>query len=133
VLFAARRPAAGIAALALAVAACGGSAASTTAPVAGSPGAGGPIGVDAKEFAFTPSTVAVEAGDVTFHVRNGGAVEHEFEILKGETVIDEIEGLVPGLERDLTVTLDPGEYIYVCRLPGHEEAGMKGTLTVTGS
>jgi plastocyanin len=133
-LASARRPAAAIVVLALALAACGGSAA-TTAPSAagGSPGAGGPIDVAATEFAFAPSTLAVDAGQVTFHVRNTGALEHEFEILKGETVIDEIEGLVPGLERDLAVTLEPGEYVYVCRLAGHEEAGMKGTLTVTGS
>ena len=133
-LASARRPAAAIVVLALTLAACGGSAA-TTAPSAagGSPGAGGPIDVAAHEFAFAPSTLAVAAGQVTFHVRNTGALEHEFEILKGETVIDEIEGLVPGLERDLAVTLEPGEYVYVCRLAGHEESGMKGTLTVTGS
>ncbi len=60
-----------------------------------------------------------------------GEAEHEFEILKGDQAVGEIEGLVPGLEKNLTVSLAPGDYLYACRLPGHFEQGMKGTLTVT--
>jgi iron uptake system component EfeO len=85
----------------------------------------------ASEFTFGPSTVTTRAGKTTFVVTNTGSVEHEFEILRGDQVIDEVEGLVPGLSRELTVDLAPGAYTYVCRLSGHEEAGMRGTLTVT--
>jgi uncharacterized cupredoxin-like copper-binding protein len=28
------------------------------------------------------------------------------------------------------VTLKPGSYEFYCQVPGHEAAGMKGTLTV---
>jgi len=90
------------------------------------------VAVDATEYAFSPSTITVPAGSVTFSVRNVGTIEHEFEIFKGDLVVDEVEGLVPGLARDLTVTLEPGQYTYVCKLSGHEEAGMKGTLAVSG-
>ena len=69
----------------------------------------------------------------TFEVTNAGSTEHEFEIFKGDAVVDEIEGLVPGLTRVLTVTLDPGEYTYVCKLAAHDTLGMKGSLTVSGS
>jgi uncharacterized cupredoxin-like copper-binding protein len=31
------------------------------------------------------------------------------------------------------VTLEPGEYTFVCKVNGHDQLGMKGTLTVTGS
>ena len=88
------------------------------------------IEVGAREFAFDPSELTVKPGTVTFAVRNTGEIEHEFEILQGDDVIDEVEGLVPGLQRDLTVELAAGAYRYVCRLAGHEEAGMTGTLTV---
>jgi iron uptake system component EfeO len=112
------------------VAACGG-----TPPPSG-PAASLPAGtyaVEAKEYAFTPSTLSVPAGEVTFKVTNRGTQEHEFEIFQGETVLDEVEGLVPGLTKDLTVTLQPGEYTFKCLLNGHNQLGMTGTLTVTGN
>ena len=110
------------------LAACGGPAGSR----APQPSAEGVVNVDASEYKFDPSTISVPAGAVTFRVRNVGAVEHEFEIFKGNEVVDEIEGLVPGLVKDLAVTLEAGDYTYVCKLAGHEEGGMKGTLTVSG-
>jgi uncharacterized cupredoxin-like copper-binding protein len=88
------------------------------------------IDVTATEFRFEPATINVAAGTVTFHVTNIGVAEHEFEILKGDQTVSEIEGLVPGLEKSLTVSLSPGEYLFACHLPGHFEQGMKGTLTV---
>jgi iron uptake system component EfeO len=113
--------------LAIGLAACGGSTAgssASTAPV---------VRISASEYAFDPATVDVGAGPVTFEVTNAGTVEHEFEILDADDgVVDEVEGLVPGLTRDLTVDLEPGTYTYVCRIAGHEAAGMKGTLTVDG-
>ncbi len=90
------------------------------------------VTVVADEYTFDPDTLTVPAGQVTFTLRNDGAEEHEFEILQGDRVIDEVEGLIPGLERDLVVTLDPGDYQFVCRLADHEQRGMTGTLTVTG-
>jgi iron uptake system component EfeO len=93
----------------------------------------GTVNVGAKEFAYHPAAIAVKAGTVTFKVKNTGVAEHEFEIFQGSQVIDEIEGLVPGLEKELKVDLAPGDYTIVCKLPGHEEAGMKATLTVVAA
>ncbi|HET9853352.1 MAG TPA: cupredoxin domain-containing protein [Candidatus Limnocylindrales bacterium] len=112
-----------------AVAACGGN------PASAGPATAAPAGVVAVEarndpYSFSPSTLTVPAGSVTFSVKNAGTEEHEFEIFKGETVVDEIEGLVPGLTKELTVTLEAGSYTYVCKLNGHDQLGMKGTLTV---
>lgn len=89
------------------------------------------VAIGAHEYAFDPSAVTVPAGSVTFEVENTGTIEHEFEILKGDTVVDEVEGLVPGIARQVTATLEPGTYVFVCRLAGHEEQGMRGTLTAT--
>ena len=116
---------------AAALAACGGTAPSA-APA--TPVPSGVVAVQASDssgaYTFTPSTLNVPAGSVTFSVRNAGNEEHEFEIFKGEQVVDEIEGLVPGLTKELTVTLAAGDYTFVCKLNGHDLAGMKGTLTV---
>ena len=110
------------------LAACGGAAPASVAPPPS-----GVVVVEAKEYEFTPSKLTAEAGKVTFYVRNAGTVEHEFEIFKGDQVVDEVEGLVPGLAKNLTVDLAPGEYTFMCKLSGHDQLGMKGTLTVTGS
>jgi high-affinity iron transporter len=130
----ARRPApgavaaTGAVALALVVLGCGGSAGGSAAAASLPPGS---IAVKASEYRFDPSTITAMPGSVTFVVTNAGSTEHEFEIFKGETVVDEIEGLVPGLTRNLTVALEPGEYTYVCKLAAHDQLGMKGTLTVS--
>jgi uncharacterized cupredoxin-like copper-binding protein len=63
-------------------------------------------------------------------VRNAGSQEHEFEIFQGETVVNEIEGLVPGLTKSLTLDLQAGDYTFMCKINGHDQLGMKGTLTV---
>ena len=57
----------------------------------------------------------------------------EVELFEFRQVVDEIEGLVPGLDRTLTVDLAAGDYTYVCKLAGHDAAGMHGTLTVTAN
>ena len=128
--------------LALVVAACGGgaatpAAATLTPAVSSGPATAAPtaavVTVGAKEYEFTPSTITVAAGPVRFVVTNNGNDEHEFEIFKGDQVVDEVEGLVPGLTKELPVTLAAGEYTFMCKLSGHDQLGMKGTLTVTGS
>ena len=127
-----RRAAALVASSAMAVMRVACSSTSATPPPASGAGGTGPVvNVQAADFRFDPSTISVKAGKVTFHVKNIGSAEHEFEIIKDNQAVDEIEGLVPGLEKDLTVDLPAGTYSIECRLPGHLEQGMKGTLTVT--
>ncbi len=114
-------------AVSIGIAAC-----SSAGSPASAPGSAGPVvAISAYEYAFDPDHVDVEAGEVTFSVTNTGTVEHEFEILDGDRVVDEVEGLVPGVTRQLTVDLEPGTYTYVCQLAGHQQAGMQGTLTVS--
>lgn len=121
---------AALALVALVIAACGGGGAASVPPATPLPS--GVIAVEAKEYAFTPSTISVPAGSVTFSIKNAGTQEHEFEVFKGDQVVDEVEGIVPGLTRDATMTLAAGEYTFMCKLNGHDQLGMKGTLTVTG-
>jgi iron uptake system component EfeO len=115
------------------VAACSASSTPSPSSASGSVGAGSGqvINVQASDFRFDPSTITVSAGKVTFHVKNAGAAEHEFEIFKDGQPLDEIEGLVPGVEKDLTVDLAAGNYSIECHIPGHFEQGMKAMLTVT--
>ena len=123
------RRASPILAVALVLAACGGTPASV-APV--TPVPSGVIALDAKEYSFTPAAITTPAGSVSFSVRNTGNEAHEFEVLQGDQSVGKIEDFGVGTTGALTVTLAPGEYTFACRLNGHDQLGMKGTLTVSG-
>ena len=117
--------------LAAILAACSGGPAASSAPATPLPS--GVIAVAAQNLTFNPSAITVPAGPVRFSIKNTDSQEHEFEIFKGDQVVAEVEGLLPGLTKDLPVDLAAGEYTFVCKLNGHDQLGMKGTLTVTGS
>jgi uncharacterized cupredoxin-like copper-binding protein len=78
------------------------------------------------EFRFTLSKRTVAKGITTFKVTNKGAIKHDFKIAGKKTV-----ALATGKTATLRVTFTKaGRYAYLCTLPGHAVAGMKGTLTV---
>ena len=83
------------------------------------------VTVTASEFKFKLSKTAVPAGSVTFSVTNKGKIPHDFKINGKKTPL-----LKPGKSAKLTVTLSAGKLAYLCTVPGHSAAGMKGTLTV---
>jgi uncharacterized cupredoxin-like copper-binding protein len=91
------------------------SAASSVTVTAGKP----------SEFRFTLSSKSVKAGKVTFKVTNKGKISHDFKIGGKTTPL-----LKAGKSATLTVTLKKGSAAYLCTVPGHAAAGMKGTLKV---
>jgi plastocyanin len=80
-----------------------------------------------REFFFRLSTKsAAKPGKVTFVFKNIGHVQHDFRIAGKQTPL-----LQPGKTAKLVVTFKKkGKYSYLCTVPGHAEAGMKGTFTV---
>jgi uncharacterized cupredoxin-like copper-binding protein len=78
-----------------------------------------------SEFRFTLSRSSVPHGTVTFKIKNAGTVPHNFKI-GGKTS----PMVSPGATRTITVKLKAGKAPYLCTLPGHAAAGMKGVLTV---
>jgi uncharacterized cupredoxin-like copper-binding protein len=82
------------------------------------------VSVTGKEFKFTLSTKSPRHGSVTFRFKNAGSVKHDFKIAGKKTKV-----IKPGKTTTLTVTLKKGTYKYLCTVPGHAAAGMKGKLT----
>lgn len=148
---------ASVALIAFLVAACSGDSTTTTttAQSTTTAAASGTISVtladvDANTMLLTPTPESAPAGEVTFEVTNSGDVEHEFvviqtdlaigdlpfdteadEVLEDElTVVDEIESIMPGETKTLTVTLDSGNYALICNLEGHYRKGMRSAFTV---
>lgn len=70
------------------------------------------------------------AGDVTFVVRNPSTAAHNFGI-EGNGI--KALSKTFGAKKTVNLTLKglaPGEYLIVCTLPGHREAGMVAKLTL---
>jgi uncharacterized cupredoxin-like copper-binding protein len=97
--------------------------------------------------AFDPTEIAVPRGvPVTFVLVNEDPIDHEW--LIGDDAFHERhrhgtheshgavpnELTVPALETvETTITFaDPGPVQFICHLPGHEEYGMVGTVSVGG-
>ncbi len=96
-----------------------------------SAGAAATVRVSAKEFLFIPKQVTVPVGEVTFVVKNEGAIEHNFIVEDAaKKKVAEIAVLEPAQTLEVHATLRSGAYIIYCSLPGHREVGMTGTLTV---
>ena len=84
------------------------------------------ITVKATEFKFALSKKSAPHGKITFKVTNKGHVQHDFKIAGKKTPM-----LKPGKSASLTVSLKKGSYKYMCTVPGHAAAGMKGTFKAT--
>jgi uncharacterized cupredoxin-like copper-binding protein len=84
------------------------------------------VGVTGKEFKFTLTTKTVRHGKVTFKLTNKGRLKHDFKIAGKKTPL-----IGPNKSASITVTLKRGTYTYICTVPGHAAAGMKGKLKVT--
>jgi uncharacterized cupredoxin-like copper-binding protein len=110
------------------------------------------------EFAMRPQPAELDAGEVTFTVANDGTIEHEVLIMRsdldsGDLPVDangaaiERDLVTPmgaghdgdyhglhlkaGRQEELSLDLPAGEYVLVCNLPGHYQAGMHANLTVS--
>ena len=65
-------------------------------------------------------------GDAAFHERHRTGTEQHHGARPNEVSIP------AGATITTTVTFNqPGDYLYICHLPGHEAYGMVGTVTVT--
>jgi plastocyanin len=81
----------------------------------------------AIDIDYQQAPEALPPGDTTITLENQGAIEHNvvFEELGEEPVVV----AAPGETATGDVTLEVGEYIYYCSIPGHRTT-MEGTLTV---
>jgi uncharacterized cupredoxin-like copper-binding protein len=99
--------------------------------------------VESMEFNFAPNEISVAADtDVTVTLDNTGSIPHNWTVmaagvtLGSEADFDAADVAVAtadvdgGASATVTVNLAAGEYQVICSIPGHFDAGMRGTLTV---
>lgn len=121
---------------ALVLAACGGGSSSDSSTSdSGTQAAGGGAATVAlmgtDELKFDETSAEAPAGAVTFDLTAGEAVEHNV-IIEGENGDEPVVEAAAGEQASGDIELQAGEYTYYCNIPGHRQAGMEGTLTVTG-
>jgi plastocyanin len=115
-----------------------GSGSGTTGTTGG--GGGGTAKANAKDeveiptdpsgqLAFKFKSATARAGKVTLLSKNDAPVPHDISI-KGGGVDERGKQVSNGGTSKVSVNLKPGNYEFYCSVPGHEPAGMKGTLTV---
>lgn len=78
------------------------------------------------EFHFILSKKTIVKGATTFKVTNKGTIDHNFKIAGKKTMM-----IKAGKTVTLKVTFaKAGKFPFLCTVPSHAAAGMKGTLTV---
>ena len=103
------------------------------------------VKVTEKEFKLTPSATSVKAGTVTFKIKNTGAIDHTFLIVKTSLAASKLPQksqrvtlkplkqagpFKPGKGGTVTLTLKPGTFVLYCNVAGHYKAGQYARLVV---
>lgn len=99
-------------------------------PAAGANAVGarpGDLRVSTSDLAFHPERLVAKPGDVGVVVHNKDLFWHTFTVNETNQSVS-----IPtaGTKRLVLDDLRPGTYTFVCAIPGHESAGMKGVLVV---
>lgn len=79
---------------------------------------------------FTTDSLQAKAGTVTIAMANPSPLPHNVAI-KGNGVDVKGKIVLEGGTSSVSADLKPGTYTFYCSVPGHEAAGMTGTLTVS--
>ncbi|HET7483652.1 MAG TPA: cupredoxin domain-containing protein [Actinomycetota bacterium] len=143
----------------LILSACGGGNDDEGSSGSGDSEGNGSIDATVQEWAVIPSVASTSSGEVTINISNKGTETHEFVVLKtdldlldlptakdgsldeeGEGVegVDEVEDIPAGETAELTVDLEPGNYVFACNIVEKEDGetvshfanGMKTSFTV---
>jgi plastocyanin len=96
-------------------------AAATTLKLAANP---------AGQLAYDTKQLSAKAGKVTIDMTNTSPIEHDVAVAQGSKVVGQTPVFTGG-SKSVTLNLKPGTYKFYCTVPGHRQAGMEGTLTVS--
>jgi plastocyanin len=83
------------------------------------------------QLKYATDTLTAKAGNVTIDLDNTQAISHDVAVEDSSgTVLGKTDLVAQGTASVTLDNLKPGTYTYFCTVPGHQAAGMQGTLTV---
>ncbi len=89
----------------------------------------GSIAFESFDLGFTPAAITVPAaGTYEVTLANTGTTTHDITFADGTQLVAEA-----GQTATSQVTVPDGGLTYICSIPGHEQAGMTGAITVAGA
>lgn len=108
------------------------------------------ISLTESDWVVSASPDSVEAGEITFAVTNVGSTLHNLRVIRTDLppdalpldstglIVDEDEvnvvaeaiDLFPDESTETVATLEPGNYVLICNIAGHYDAGMSVGFTV---
>ncbi|MDQ6749913.1 MAG: plastocyanin/azurin family copper-binding protein [Actinomycetota bacterium] len=109
-----------------------GRAVATVARIPNAMDKNGTLEIDAfpsGDLKFVPIAATAKPGKVLVKSLNKSSVGHNIAV-QGPGAMQAGAVVQGGATSQVTVDLKPGTYTFLCTVPGHEQAGMKGTLTV---
>lgn len=117
------------------------SSAATTSTSASPPAAPGGTAAGATTLAleanhegqlmFSSNSLQAKSGRVTIDFTNTSPLEHNLTVASASGTVIGATPTFRGGSKTLTLNLEPGVYKFYCSVPGHRQAGMEGTLTVS--
>jgi plastocyanin len=103
----------------------------TTTPPSGSSGGALQLAANPSgQLAYNTKTLTAPSSNVTIDFTNKSPLPHNVTIANASGKVLGATPTFSGGEKTLKLNLPPGTYTFYCSVPGHEQAGMKGTLTV---
>jgi plastocyanin len=83
------------------------------------------------DFTITLDEDTLAAGAYEITVVNNGRANHDLVVEQDGNDIAGTDAIAPGGSATLTVTLEPGEYVFYCSVGNHRAMGMELTVQVT--
>ncbi|HEY7150432.1 MAG TPA: plastocyanin/azurin family copper-binding protein [Solirubrobacterales bacterium] len=102
----------------------------TTTEAAGGGGQTLSLSADPSALAYQETSLSAKPGAATIDFDNPSAIGHDVCVEDSGGKEVGCSDVIQQSKTTLDVDLKPGTYTYFCSVDGHEQAGMKGTLTV---
>jgi plastocyanin len=102
-------------------------------PVSAAPPKSGPLTLAANpqgQLAYNTTSLVASSSHVTINFTNMSPLMHNVTIASASGKVLGATPTFTGGAKTLSLDLPPGRYTFYCSVPGHEQAGMKGTLIV---